>query len=233
MFFSIRKRTSFLTLTALALGLLLSAVASAAPAPKPAAPACKPVEVQNITLIGRGWNGLIVFTLKNPNPKHGLYRAPFNITVKDAAGKVIATNSSPFPGAPINTIYALLPGETRTYVKGIEIPEEAVNPIATVKVTQQWKKWPVGGSPLPLQILSPNIVEEKVLGEVKNLAKKEFNVELFAIFTSEGKIVGAGSELVQGLPAGETLAFEIYGLQGDTTATLKVDGVPTTIAGLQ
>jgi hypothetical protein len=109
-----------------------------APGPDPRAP--KPLLVRDfVTLCPSADTALYAFTLTNPNQTYGLLNAAVSADVYDANGKAIGSSASPDPTDPQQVVFALAPGETRTFVKRVKFGGGYSQ--TKLYIAQPWASW--------------------------------------------------------------------------------------------
>lgn len=123
-------------------------IASAAPSGQQA------VQVVRFTQIGNQ----VSVRLHNPNADAGLIRSPYELTLLDESGAIIATQGQAgLPGTYVNTVYHLPPNSDY----GLEMIAPQGNTVASVEVTTRgdWLDWSSVNSP-SVAVTNPMIQDQ-------------------------------------------------------------------------
>lgn len=173
--------------------------------------------------------------LHNPNEGHGLIRSPFELTILDESGGIIAVEgSSGLPGASCCTIYQLPPGGDYGLNVFMRPDTPAIGSLELTIPGDPWVEWSaveppmttVEGATLQAQF------SLTVTGRVSVDQPGPFNVRVFGFAdTAAGQIVIA--DVVECVTAGTPRAFEVSAFNTEPIdATLaEVIAYTTTVPG--
>lgn len=176
---------------------------------RPGAPL--PVIVKDtMSLLASADTALYTFTLTNPNQDQGLLNAALVTTVYNANGDAIGSNASLNPGDPQQVVYALHPGETRTYVKRVGFKGGYAR--TDVHVAQPWVKWDQAKDPqsdvrvLYSEWKDPHIITGMVRNEQPAALR---NVQIVVTASTNGQITALGLANIDRLEAGSPQQFQM------------------------
>jgi hypothetical protein len=161
----------------------------------------------------------LIVEIRNPNIEWGLVRAPFEATLLDKDGTVLAVEGNDgLPGAPCCTIYLLGPGETYPLFLS------PVKKLASVeiRVIGDWELWEDVAAEAPkVEVTGPKLRIRKFVGSEKDIhvtgrievdREGPFNVQVRArIDGPSGKFMWL-SDFVDCVTAGKAYAFDIWDL---------------------
>ena len=171
------------------------------------------------------WPGIDEYTatigidIKNPNPTCIAYGIIVDITLKDAAGRVIKVEN--------DTVSFIYPGQTFHY--GTVIPCLYEKP-ANISATAYAREFPKIGSAEPLNIASFGNIStryDKPYGSMTGIVSANYIVPLerlylhFHFINAQGEIIGGGNEFIDYLPGQGTRSIEYSGFIPPSVSRVK------------
>lgn len=182
------------------------------------------VQVVGFTQIGKD----IGVRLRNPNTNVGLVRSPYELTLLDREGAIIATQGQQgLPGTYVNTIFQLPPNSD--YGLTMDVPEGKT--VASVELLTRgpWLDWKTVNSPT-VTVISPAIKDPysaygpQVTGRIE-VDKNGPSDVLVTAFTNTGKGQVITHVFVDCVSAGQPRAFEISSYMPSVSGPFEINSI--------
>lgn len=173
------------------------------------------LSISDVSILQKESGTSVIYKVNNPNKDYGLSRANITVTLKDAQGRVVFTNSKSIPGTVVGSQYLIVPQESHEYVYDVlgSAPGAAK---AEIQIDQKWQQFSLEDIP-KVRVVSVNAfpqgggyvsLPDKLTGEVANDSNVKVNIQVHIVARENGQIVGATSILVEDVEPGKTKAFD-------------------------
>jgi hypothetical protein len=187
------------------------------------------VEVR-ATAVLHDQNGTAAVVTLRSRARTPLLDVPIAITLKDAHGSTVDTNSAPGLAHPLVAVPLLTPSRESIWID--DQVQAAGAATVSVKVGE--------GSPATRQLpqISPegaHLFEDPANGVgaegtlVNHSSTAQQELVVFVIGTRAGRIVAAGRAVLPSVPAGASTPYRVFFVGSPRGAQLKVSAPPTTI----
>ena len=182
------------------------------------------VEVVSFTQVGKD----VSVRLHNPNSDVGLVRSPYEATLLDSEGAIIATQGQQgLPGTYVNTIFQLPPNSD--YGLTMDVPEGKT--VASVELLTRgpWLDWKTVNSPT-VNVTSPAIKDPSSTNGPQTTGRIEIDKDgpsdvLVTAFINTSRGVVINHVFVDCVTAGQPRAFEIGSYMPSVSGPFEIDSI--------
>ena len=180
-------------------------------------------DVEGILVSDDKSTAAVVVHVKATKPDVALLWAPIQVNLKDASGKVIATNNTPGADPGLIHLASLPKGGETWYVNDQIILDKGGTPVSADVI--------IGGEPAKVDVPDPLSITKPVVAKgdfgmswtttvTNDSDAQQETVMLGAVFRKGGKVVGAGTAQLHGMKPGgaqDAMGFVVGRPDGDIT----------------
>ncbi len=187
------------------------------------------VKVQSATLVHGTEGTAAVLTLHNSSAK-AIREVPISISLKDAHGATVYTNSTPGLAKTLTSL-ALLPGRG----DGVWIDDQIPGTNAKSIATKVGEGVTVSGATPHLTIGETQLTKDPsgaatVEGTIKNSSSTaQSELIVYALARKSGSVVAAGRAVLASLAPGASAPFQAFFVGAPAGARLQLSAPPTTL----